>query len=105
MDYKNFWLSILRRLEPTISKSQFLTWFQNTAAISFENDILVVGTPTNFARDWIAQKYAVKILQAAEEENSKIKEVEFDVDTALGDGIDPRTVDLKAVFAKPNLFK
>lgn len=102
MDYKNFWLSILRRLEPTISKSQFLTWFQNTTVLSLENETLVVGTPTNFARDWIAQKYAIKILQAAEEENSKIKEVEFDVDAALGDGIDPRTIDLKSVFAKPS---
>ncbi|MCF7846039.1 MAG: chromosomal replication initiator protein DnaA [Candidatus Peribacteraceae bacterium] len=101
MDYKNFWLSILRRLEPTISKSQFLTWFQNTAVLSIENEILIVGTPTNFARDWISQKYAIKILQAAEEENSQIKEVEFDVDAALGDGIDPRTIELKKVFAKP----
>lgn len=101
MDYKNFWLSILRRLEPTISRSQFLTWFQNTAALTLENETLVVGAPTNFTRDWISQKYALKILQAAAEENSKIKEVEFDVDAALGDGIDPRTIDLKAVFAKP----
>ncbi|MCF7836238.1 chromosomal replication initiator protein DnaA [Candidatus Gracilibacteria bacterium] len=101
MDYKNFWLSILRRLEPTISKSQFLTWFQNTAALTIENETLVVGVPTNFARDWIVQKYALKILQAAEEENSKIKEVEIEVDAALGDGIDPRTIDLRAVFAKP----
>jgi chromosomal replication initiator protein len=101
LDYKNFWLSILRRLESTISKSQFLTWFQNTAALTLENETLVIGAPTNFARDWISQKYAVKILQAAEEENAKIKEVEFEVDAALSDGIDPRTVDLKAVFAKP----
>ncbi|MFH0834614.1 MAG: chromosomal replication initiator protein DnaA [Patescibacteria group bacterium] len=101
MDHKNFWLSILRRLEPTISKSQFLTWFQNTAVLSIDAETLVVGTPTNFARDWIAQKYAVKILQAAEEENSALKEVAFEVDSALGDGIDPRTIDLKAVFAKP----
>ncbi len=101
MDYKNFWLSILRRLEPTISRSQFLTWFQNTAALTLENETLVVGAPTNFARDWISQKYAIKILQAAEEENSKIKEVEFEVDAALEDGIDPRTINLKAVFAKP----
>lgn len=102
MDYKNFWLSILRRIEPTISRSQFLTWFQNTTALSLENEILVVGTPSNFARDWISKKYAIKILQAAEEENSKIKEVEFEVEAALSDGIDPRTVDLRAVFAKPN---
>lgn len=61
----------------------------------------MVGAPTTFARDWIANKYALKILQAAEEENPQIKEVEFTVDAALGDGIDPRTIDLRAVFAKP----
>lgn len=102
MDYKNLWLSILRRLEPTITKSKFLTWFQNTAVLTIENEILVIGVPTDFARSWITKKYAVKILQAAEEENPAIKEVDFDVDAALGDGIDPRTIDLKAVFAKPS---
>ena len=102
VDYKNFWLSILRRLEPTIARSQFLTWFQNTAILTLENETLVVGAPTNFSCAWISKKYALKILQAAEEENPQIKEVEFEVETALGDGIDPRTIDLRAVFAKPD---
>ncbi len=102
MDCKNLWLSILRRLEPTISRSQFFTWFQNTTILNLEEETLVIGTPTAFARDWVARKYAVKILQAAEEENSKIKEVEFEIEAALNDGVDPRTVDLKAVFAKPS---
>lgn len=101
MDPKNLWLSILRRLEPTISRAQFLTWFQNTAILGIENETLVIGVPTTFSRDWVSQKYALKILQAAEELNTAIKEVEFEVEPALNDGIDPRTVDLRAVFAKP----
>lgn len=102
MDSKNFWLSILRRLEPTIARAQFLTWFKDTTVLEIENETLVVGVPTTFARDWLLQKYALKILQAAAELKSEVKEVEFEVDAALNDGIDPRTVDLKAVFAKPN---
>ncbi|MFH1375759.1 MAG: chromosomal replication initiator protein DnaA [Patescibacteria group bacterium] len=101
MDCKNLWISILRRLEPTIARAKFLTWFQNTTILDIAGETLVVGAPTTFARDWIANKYALKILQAAEEENPQIKEVEFAVDAALGDGIDPRTIDIKAVFAKP----
>ena len=101
MDYKNLWLSILRRLEPTIARAKFLTWFQNTAILGLEEETLVIGVPTNFVRDWMLKKYAVKILQAAEEQNPQIKEVDFDVEPALNDGIDPRTIDLKAVFAKP----
>lgn len=101
LDYKNLWLSILRRLEPTIARAKFLTWFQNTTILGLEEETLVVGVPTNFVRDWMLGKYAVKILQAAEEQNKTIKEIAFEVDTALNDGIDPRTLDLKAIFSKP----
>lgn len=102
LDNKNLWLSILRRLEPTITRANFLTWFQNTAVFGVEGETLVLGVPSAFARDWINSKYAIKILQAASEENAEVKEIEFEVDNALSDGIDPRTTDLKAIFAKPS---
>jgi chromosomal replication initiator protein len=92
----------LRRLEPTITRANFLTWFQNTTILGIEEETLVVGLPNAFARDWISSKYALKILQATKEEKAEIKEVEFEVDNALSDGIDPRTVDIKATFAKPS---
>lgn len=100
MDYKDFWLSILRRLEPTIARGKFLTWFQNTAALGLTSGRLTLGTPTTFAQNWLQTKYALKILQAAQELDTSVVEVEFIVDATLADGHDPRTVNLNAVFAK-----
>lgn len=101
MDYKNIWLTILTRLEPTISRGKFLTWFANTAVLGIEGSRLTLGVPTAFARDWLQSKYALKILQAAQEQNAALTEIEFAVDTILADGNDPRTVNLAVVFGKP----
>lgn len=100
MDYKNLWLAVLNRLAPTIARAKFLTWFRNTAVLSVEGETLVVGVPTAFVRDWIHSKYAVKILQAAQEQIKEIKEVDFAVDALLADGTDPRTIDVLASFGR-----
>jgi len=100
MDYKAFWLTALTRLEPTIARGTFLTWFKNTTALGIENDHLTIGAPTAFARDWLSSKYALKILQACKEQEAALAEIEFVVDATLADGADPRTVDLQAHFAK-----
>ncbi len=101
MDLKNIWLTVLRRLEPTLPRAKFLTWFRNTVVLDIAGATLTVGVPTAFARDWLHSKYAIKILQAIQEQLKEIKELEFAVDALLADGKDPRTVDLQAVFANP----
>lgn len=101
MDFKNFWLAVLRRLEPTISRAQFLTWFRDTIILTQKTETLVIGVPTLIAREHLAQKFTLKVLQAAAEIDASVKEVEFEVDAALSNGADPRTIDLAAVFARP----
>lgn len=100
MDYKKFWITVLHRLEPTIARAKFLTWFKDTAALGIEGETLIVGAPTPFVRDWLHGKYALKILQAAAEQRPELKEVEFAIDATLADGVDPRTVNIQAVFSK-----
>ncbi len=101
MDLKNTWLTVLHRLEPTLPRAKFLTWFRNTAILDIAGATLTVGVPTAFARDWLHSKYALKILQALQEQLKDIKELEFAVDALLADGNDPRTVNLQAVFSDP----
>lgn len=102
MDCKNFWLQILRRLEPTIARAQFLTWFQNTIVLDYAGGVLTIGTPTSIACEHLTQKFQLKILQAAQELQAEIKQANFQVEAVLADGNDPRTIDLTAVFAKPS---
>lgn len=84
MGNKELWVSILRRLQPTVKKAPFITWFQNTNILSLDNGVMKVGVPTEFAFNWLVQHYAVKILQAAQELNSEIIDVQYEVSLPLG---------------------
>jgi len=96
MSRNDFWMSVLKRLQPTIKKAHFLTWFQNSAVLELNDDEVVVGLPTTYAESWILSKYDVKILQAAQEISPEIKKITYKVDGTLettGAGLD-----VKAIF-------
>ncbi|MBI5754226.1 chromosomal replication initiator protein DnaA [Candidatus Peregrinibacteria bacterium] len=84
MTNKELWVSVLRRLQPTIKKAHFITWFQNTNVVAVENGLMTVGIPTEFALNWIVQHYAVKVLQAAQELNGEILKTDFKVELTYG---------------------
>ncbi|MBI2634234.1 chromosomal replication initiator protein DnaA [Candidatus Peregrinibacteria bacterium] len=98
MNKKELWVSVLRRLMPTMRKAYFLTWLQHTAVIEQSENRLVVGVPTVYAHNELNDKYKIKILQAAEELDSKISEIEFKVDGRLMQDPNFGGVDLKATF-------
>lgn len=79
MAHKDLWVSILQRLQPTIRKANFMTWFQGTTVIDNKDGVLKVGLPTSFACSWVGNKYGIKILQAAKEIDPTIEQVECDV--------------------------
>lgn len=98
MSQKDFWVSLLRRLQPTIQKANFITWFQNTAALTVENGTLTVGVPTAFAKSWLMDKFNLKILQAAQEVDPSIEKVEYEVKGKLAEEGNPLSVNVKLLF-------
>jgi chromosomal replication initiator protein len=99
MSQKDFWVSVLRRIKPTIKKANFITWFQNTAAFSIEDGILVVGVPTAFAKTWLMDKFDLKILQAAQEIDSSIQKINYEVSGKLVEEGNVSAVNVKNLFA------
>lgn len=97
MAHTDLWIAVLKRLQPTIKKADFLTWFQNTVVVSNESGVLTVGVPTAFARDWIANKYNIKVLQAAAELDGEVKEIKYEIDGRLNDH-GQGAVDVKVLF-------
>jgi hypothetical protein len=61
MTHKDLWLSALNRIKPTIKKAHFLTWFQGTTVLRIDEGVAVIGVPTTFARNWLSDKYNLKI--------------------------------------------
>ena len=56
MTNQQLWQAIIGDLEVSLSKANFSTWFKNTAVIEKADDYIVVGVPSNFTRNWIADK-------------------------------------------------
>lgn len=101
MTNKELWVSILRRLQPTIKKAHFITWLQNTNITSIENGVMTVGAPNEFALNWITQHFSLKVLQAAQELSPEILKAEFRVELSYGQ-VGGNGVDVQTLFAEEN---
>ncbi|MEK7528661.1 MAG: chromosomal replication initiator protein DnaA [Patescibacteria group bacterium] len=97
MNIKELWSSILKELARNISRANFVTWFQNTAVLSFENGVLRVGTPNAMACNWVSSHYMTKILDSAHVVNADVMKVEIVVDGALANSDDGRSSDVATI--------
>ena len=98
MSHKDLYRNILLRLKPTIKLPQFKTWFSDTGIIEKEEGKVVIGFPTPFAKQWVQDKYHIKILQAAKEVDDSIKEVEYKVHSEFANEDSPYKVNLEGVL-------
>ena len=53
IDSKQLWENTLIDVELNISKANFTTWFKNTHIVKQEGDIVYIGVPSQFVKDWI----------------------------------------------------
>ncbi|MBP6085237.1 hypothetical protein KA517_03300, partial [Candidatus Gracilibacteria bacterium] len=68
-ELQEFWHSVLRALQPTIKRAEFLTWFGNTNAQSLEDGQLLLAVPTMFYQSWINTKYLPLITEEVKKLN------------------------------------
>ena len=50
MNAKQIWQTTIEKVQSRVSPAVFTTWFQGTAAISFQDGVFVVRVPTTFAK-------------------------------------------------------
>lgn len=94
------WLQVLKEVEPTVKRPHFLTWFQNTAILSSNDGLLVVGVPNVFAKDWLEHKINGCLVEAVRRVNPEVKEVMFEVDSSLALPNDNRALDVNRLFGR-----
>jgi len=61
------WQKALVALESKLSRPTFESWLKNIKPISLEGEVLTIGVPSEFARDWL-EKRATKVIKAAVQE-------------------------------------
>jgi chromosomal replication initiator protein len=57
-DFITLWEKTLESVASFLSKPSFETWLKPTKPISFENNVLTVEVPNDFARDWLESRYS-----------------------------------------------
>ncbi len=77
MNNQQLWQAMLGSLELTLSKGNFNTWFKNTGIIEKGEDYIIVGVPSNFALDWIKNKFHSALLKSLKTLSPEIKEIRY----------------------------
>lgn len=73
----DLWQSVLAKIELTLSRPSFLTWFQETGISNVEGGAITVFVPNGFAKEWLQNKYHKNILAAIREISSDIRDVQY----------------------------
>ena len=53
---RRLWETALGQLELQVSRPNYQTWLKDTVGLSYEEGSLLIGTPTEFTREWLQRK-------------------------------------------------
>ena len=58
---RTIWEAVLGRLELQVNRPSFTTWLRDTTGVSFDDDRMVVATPSTFAARWLEQRMSTLV--------------------------------------------
>ncbi|EKD63666.1 MAG: hypothetical protein ACD_51C00231G0009 [uncultured bacterium] len=99
IDYKDFWIQILKKIEPRVKMAHFVTWFQDTAVLEVKDGMMIVGVPNVYAKGWLENKLNGELITSIKEVDPTVNKVVFEVHPNLGLADDHRGVDIKSLTA------
>lgn len=76
---RELWLRVLEKVEQEVKRPHFLTWFQNTGILSFQDGLMVIGVPNLYAKDWLEHKFNAQLLGAIRVVEPAFKELMIEV--------------------------
>ncbi len=94
---QDLWMAVLGKLGQQITRSQFITWFRDTAVLGKEDGKLMVGLPLPMALTWHMEHYRDQTLAAVQELDPSISQIVYTVDNGLKDNRE-RSPDILELF-------
>ncbi|MBI2507285.1 MAG: chromosomal replication initiator protein DnaA [Candidatus Niyogibacteria bacterium] len=79
MTKEELWREILGEVELTVSKANFVTWFQKTSIVDDNEGKIIIGTPSAFVKEWLEDKYQKHILKCLRTRSPEVRSVEFKI--------------------------
>ena len=77
LNLKALWAAALGEIQVGLSKGNYETWFKDTAIVSEEDDVFMIGVPNAFAREWLENKYRNQIRETLTRMLSRTVDVRF----------------------------
>ena len=85
MTLKELWKAALGEIKLDISQANFLTWFKDTFIVDKKDTTIYLGVPSNFAKEWLENKYNKYILESLSHLDNNIRRVKYVVTTNNGE--------------------
>ena len=83
MTNEELWQQALSELETSVSKANFVTWFQNTSIAARQEGVIILHVPNAFAKEWLEYKYHKFILKALRALSPEVRNVEYAISAQL----------------------
>jgi len=77
LDTRKVWDNALVDIELSVSRANFSTWFKGTHIIKIEDGTVYIGVPSQFYKDWLADKHHKTILRALRGVVPDVRGVEY----------------------------
>lgn len=77
LDTRKVWDNALVDIELCVSRANFSTWFKGTHIIKIDEGTVFIGVPSQFYKDWLADKHHKTILRALRGVLPDIRAIEY----------------------------
>jgi chromosomal replication initiator protein len=76
---KQIWQTTIERIQARVDDATFTTWFAGTYALSYKEDVFVVGVPTNFVKVQLDSRFRAMVLTSLMEVIGRPVILQFEV--------------------------
>lgn len=95
MNKDELWQNVLNEVELEVSPAIFATWFKDTCISSINNEQATITVPTNFAKEWLKNKYHKTIFKILRANVQDLKTVEYMI------GLSQKSFDFRKPVSPP----
>jgi len=77
LNTNELWEHILNQVELSISPANFNTWFKSSSIIKIEDNVVYVGVPSQFFREWYLKKFNTLLLKIIRSVSYDFRNIEY----------------------------
>jgi chromosomal replication initiator protein len=77
IDTRYVWENALKEIQTIVSPANFSTWFKGTHIVKVEEGTVFLGVPSQFYKDWLADKHHKTILRALRNTLEDVRAIEY----------------------------